>query len=88
LADHDVSVTTEAKNFLRRVVQVTISPTFYAQLFCTKVLRKASLYLHFRFVIFWNKNIGAKASRKIEIEGEDSQKSLIILSAIKKCSCL
>jgi hypothetical protein len=42
---------------------VSISPTFYAQLFCTKVLRKAFLSLDLRFVLFWRKTIGAKAAR-------------------------
>ncbi len=41
------------------IVQVSISPTLYAQLFLTKVLRKAFLYLDLRFVLFWRKNIGA-----------------------------
>ncbi len=30
--------------------QLSISPTFYTQLFRTKVLRPAFLYFHFRFV--------------------------------------
>jgi hypothetical protein len=42
-------------------VQVYISPTFFARLFCTKVLLAAFLYLHFRFEIFGKKNIGANA---------------------------
>jgi hypothetical protein len=41
----------------------SISPTFYARLFSTKVSRKTFLYLDFRFVLFWRKNIGAKAAR-------------------------
>jgi hypothetical protein len=45
-------------------VMVSISPTFYARLFCTKVLRKAFLSLHFRFELFWCKNIGANALKK------------------------
>ncbi len=44
-------------------LQESISPTFYARIFCTKVLRKIFLFLDFRFVLFWRKNIGAKASR-------------------------
>jgi len=44
--------------------QVSISPTFYDCLFRTKVLCTAFLYLQFGFVIFWCKNIGAKAARK------------------------
>jgi hypothetical protein len=38
-----------------------ISPTFYVWLFCMKVLRETFLYLDLRFVLFWRKNIGAKA---------------------------
>ncbi len=41
----------------------SISPTCYARLFQMKVLRKTFLFLDFRFVLFWRKNIGAKASR-------------------------
>ncbi len=41
------------------VNKVSISPTFYVQLFRTKVLREAFLYLHLRFKLFWQKNIGA-----------------------------
>jgi len=32
-------------------VQVSISPTFYAQIFCTKVFWKLFFYLQFEFVI-------------------------------------
>jgi hypothetical protein len=38
------------------------------ELFGTKVLPAAFLYLHFRFVLFWCKNIGAKAVRKFEVK--------------------
>jgi len=38
----------------------SISSTLYAQILCTKVLCAAFLYLRFGFVIFWQKNIGAK----------------------------
>ena len=48
--------------------QVSISPTFYEQLFCTKVFWAAFLYLHCRFVIFWCKEIGAKAARKMLVK--------------------
>jgi hypothetical protein len=43
---------------------VSISPTFHEQLFNANVFFKAFLYLQFGFVIFWQKNIGAKAARK------------------------
>ena len=38
--------------------------TFYRQIFCTKVLCAAFMCLHFGFVCFWQKEIGAKAARK------------------------
>jgi len=43
-------------------VLVSISQKCYVQLFCTKVLCAPFLYLHFGFVIFLQKNIGAKAA--------------------------
>jgi len=43
----------------------SISPTFYARLFCTKVLFEAFLYLQFGFVTFFQKDISAKAARKM-----------------------
>jgi hypothetical protein len=33
--------------------------------FCTKLLRGAFLYLNFRFVLYWGKNISAKAAHKM-----------------------
>jgi hypothetical protein len=47
---------------------VSISPTFYARLFRTKVSREAFLYLDLRFVLFWRKNIGAKAARNMLVK--------------------
>ena len=44
---------------------VSISPTFYKQLFCTKDFRTAFLYLHCRFKLFQRKEIGAKAACKM-----------------------
>jgi len=44
---------------------VSISPTFYARLFCAKVLCTAFLFLQFSFVIFCSKNIGAIGARKM-----------------------
>ena len=38
---------------------------FYKQLFCTKVFQAAFLYLGLRFVFFLQKEIGAKAARKM-----------------------
>ncbi len=45
----------------RHSSQVSISPAFYTRLFCTKVLRKAFLHIHFRFGLFRRKNNGANA---------------------------
>jgi len=42
--------------------RLEISPTFYEQLFWMKMFCKALLYWQFGFVIFWQKNIGAKAA--------------------------
>jgi len=50
-----------AKKF---AVQVSISWTFYAQLFRMKVFCTAFFQLQFGFVIFGRKNIGAKAACK------------------------
>jgi len=47
---------------------VSISPTFYEQLFLTKVFYAASLYLQFGFVFFWLKNIGTKAACKMLVK--------------------
>jgi len=47
---------------------VSISPTFYEQLFCTKLLCAAFLYLQFGFIFFWQKNIGAKVARKMLVK--------------------
>jgi len=35
------------------------------QIFQTKVLRSAFLYLHIDFVFFWRKNIGEKGAHKM-----------------------
>ena len=43
------------------VEKVQISPTFYMQLCPTKMICIAYLCLQFGFVIFWQKEIGAKS---------------------------
>jgi len=45
-------------------LQVSISPSFYKHIFLTNFFA-VFLYLQFCFVIFWQKNIGAKADRKL-----------------------
>ena len=47
---------------------MSISPTFYEQLFCTKVFCTAFMCLQFGFVIFWQKKIGAKAAHKMLVK--------------------
>jgi len=43
-------------------------PKFYKQFFCTKVFCADFIYLQFGFVIFLQKNIGAKAHCKMLVE--------------------
>jgi hypothetical protein len=47
---------------------VSISPIFYDQLFCTKVFCTAFMRLQFEFVIFWQKDFGAKAAHEMLVE--------------------
>jgi len=70
-AQTGVKTTAHWLSFLRSSTklndQVSISPTFYAQLFCTKLFYEASLYLHilqFGFAIICRQNIGTKAAHK------------------------
>jgi hypothetical protein len=49
-------------------VQVSISPIFYEQLFHSKVFCAAFMCLQFGFVIFWQKDFGAKAAHKILVK--------------------
>ena len=51
-----------------RSTLVSISPTFYEQLFQTKGFRAAFLNLHCRFKLFWRKEFGAKAARKMLVK--------------------
>jgi hypothetical protein len=44
---------------------VSISPIFYEQLFGMKVFCAAFMCLQFGFVIFWQKDFGAKAAHKM-----------------------
>jgi len=47
---------------------VSISPILYEQLFHTKVLCAAFMCLQFGFVIFWQKDLGAKAAHKMLVK--------------------
>ena len=47
---------------------MTISPTFYKQLFYTKVLRAAFCTDGLGLYFFWQKEIGAKAARKMLVK--------------------
>jgi hypothetical protein len=44
---------------------MSISPTFYEQLFLTNVLRPAFLYLKLGFILFWYKKIEEKSFLKM-----------------------
>jgi hypothetical protein len=60
---------------------VSISPTFYEQLFCTKVFYEAFV-CQFGFVIVCRKNIGTKAAHKILlISTTDMRKSVGVVTA-------
>jgi hypothetical protein len=48
--------------------QVSISPTFYALHFHTKVLREAFLYLHLRFELFLTQEYLRKCAHKILVK--------------------
>jgi len=50
---------------VEKVDQVSISPTFYEQLFHTIVFLTVFMYLQFWFVIFMQKKIIAKVSHKM-----------------------
>ena len=49
----------------RTLVWLSISPIIYKQLFHTKVLCEPFMCLQFGFVIFWQKDFGAKAAHKM-----------------------
>jgi len=49
-------------------ILVSISPIFYKQLFYTKVLCAAFTCLQFGFVIFWQKDFGARAAHKMLVK--------------------
>jgi hypothetical protein len=51
------------RSFLRSIL-----PTFYVQLFHTKVLLVPLLHLYFRFVLFWRRNISAKTTHKMLVK--------------------
>ncbi len=52
----------------RTLVWLSISPIFYKQLFHTKVLCTALMYLQFVFLIFGQKDFGAKAAHKMLVK--------------------
>jgi hypothetical protein len=47
---------------------VSISPLFYGQLFHIKDFCAAFMCLQFGFVIFWQKDFGAKADHKMLVK--------------------
>jgi hypothetical protein len=52
----------------QKCAQVSISPIFYKQLFCTKVFCAAFMCLQFGFGFFWRKDFGAKAAHKMSVK--------------------
>jgi hypothetical protein len=57
-----------AKDSVDPLDQVSISPTFYVQLFLYESVLAGFLYLLFGFVIFCLKNIGSKAAHKMLVK--------------------
>jgi hypothetical protein len=47
---------------------VSISPIFYEQIFSMKVFCAPFMCLQFGFVIFWQKDFGAKAANKMLVK--------------------
>ncbi len=64
----------QLKGFVKKVIWTflcvlgSISPTFYAQLFCAKVLREAFLYLHFKFELLLAKEHWHKCAYKMLVK--------------------
>ena len=52
----------------QRCQLLSIAPTFYEQLFHTKAFLAAFLFLNFRFVLFWGKEISAKVAHKMLVK--------------------
>ncbi len=59
------------------LVWLSISPIFYKQLFHTKVLCAPFMCLQFGFVIFWQKDFGAKAAHKMLVKLTPGQGILV-----------
>ncbi len=63
----------------RRQFQQYIARSFC----CPKVMNAAFLCLHFRFVLFWSKKIGAKAALKMLVKLTPGDSNPIFDSAVK-----
>jgi hypothetical protein len=65
--EHSTSQAEESEETVvkeKTIDQVSISPTFYASLFRTKVSRKAFLYLHFRLELILGQEYWRKCTLK------------------------
>jgi hypothetical protein len=61
--------------------QMSISPTFYARLFVTKVLRESFLNLHFRFeLFFFAQEYWSKCAHKMLVKLTIGQVEMVIAS--------
>jgi hypothetical protein len=56
------------QSYLLLAAQMSISPLFYGQNFCAKVYCAAFMCLQYGFVIFWQKDFGAKAAHKLLVK--------------------
>ncbi len=67
----DFTIFRKSHEYKRRTKQwdkVSISPIFYEQIFCMKDFCKAFVCLQLGFVIFWQKDFGAKAVNKMLVK--------------------
>jgi hypothetical protein len=56
--------------------QMSISPTFYEQLNCSRVIFASFWRLNFRFILFWRKKSGAKGTLKMLVKLTPARKTV------------
>ncbi len=60
---------------------MSISPIFYEQIFRTKAFCAPFMCLQFGFVIFWQKDFGAKAANKMLVKLPPGRNTLAYLAS-------
>jgi hypothetical protein len=72
----------------RTLEWLSISPIFYEQLFHTKFPCAPFMCLQFGFVIFWQKDFGAKAAHKMLVKLTPGLPRYSIIYACKIINCI